>query len=187
MEVKDALFNFNLDKSSMVYITREGTTSKRLDDGTIMRMPKYMYHRLTMEVLPRTDYKTIMHPKRKFEFTLREVRDVPEEVANLVTNPDPSGTEKTLSIIKKRIKEIISNPFRTKGVIAFRHFKMSWKVILAKWDKEGILEYYENREWKKGPPPLEPERKEELVYIIDKLRQEKDIPYVSRLLLNSFY
>ena len=187
MEVKDALFNFNLDRSSMVFIDREGTTSKRLDDGKIVRVPKYMYHRLSMEVLSRTDYKTIVHPKRKFEFTLRNVKDVPEEIANMVVNPNPEETEKTLAIIKKRIKEILKNPFRTKGVIAFKHFGMSWKVRLSRWDRDQTLEYYEKRNWISGKIPLEPDKNKEIVYIIEKLRNEKEIPYVSSLLLNSFY
>ena len=65
MEVKDAVFGFYLSPSSAVYIPKEGTETKKMKDGTIIKVPKYMYHPLVDD---RHDHKDAL------ETQLRDAR-----------------------------------------------------------------------------------------------------------------
>ena len=123
MEVKDAIFGFYLSPSSAVYIPKEGVESKKMKDGTIIKVPKYMYHPLTIEIMPRTDYKTIQHPKRKkFLFSMRETKPVPADIRKYIENPEPEKLREALSIIQRRIRQMFETPDSDDdlGCISFR-------------------------------------------------------------------
>jgi hypothetical protein len=200
MEVKDAIFGFYLSPSSAVYIPKEGVETKKMKDGTIIKVPKHMYHPLTIEIMPRTDYKTIQYPKRKkFLFTMRDTKPVPADIRKYIENPEPEKLREALTIIQRRIRQIFETPVQTMTLVAFRFDGVPWKVHRMHWDEKQEVSYRKDGEWvtttmkRLGNPwnlksKVERDRKKaELFNIINNLLEDKDkIPYVSRMLMDRF-
>lgn len=138
MEVRDGIYNFPLSSDSdIVYIRKEGFRTVRMPDGTIMNVPKYMYHDLTFEILPRMDSRNYIHPIRKFKFSLSGVKVVGPKVKKYIL--DSAETAQGVNRIKRILKEMLKLPVRAKSYLVVNYRGVILSVHVDRWKSEGQL------------------------------------------------
>lgn len=194
MLLKDALYKFSLYPGcEAVYIDKEGLTSTRLDDGTIIEVPNYVYHPLSIYTMGMNEDSDYEHPTRNFKFKIKNVKRVPRGVMDLVTVHNSERTKECLEALKKKALKIVEQPVRSGACVCFRFNKVFIKVYRKHWASENSFVYYceYDKQWRLSNMTRKRDiwglqdreevarRYAELYDIVEYILRRKDIPFVS--------
>jgi hypothetical protein len=195
MILKDGLYKFSLYPGcEAVYIDKEGFTSTRLDDGTIIKIPNYVYHPLSLFTLPVTPTGYAEHPSRDFKFSSKNVVKVPLSIMDRVLVENVERSKECIAALKKKAHKLLGTSavrlgnggvfFRFKGV-PIKAYRIHWKKMTSfcyycDFDKQWRLSDMERKRdiWCLGDRGAVDRMYSELEDTIDYALDKKDIPVI---------
>lgn len=184
MEAVDSIYGFRLVPDfNICYIPMEGVRDVKLMDGTILTVPMHMYHHLTIELMQRSDHKTIIHPRRKkFKFTMMDVEKVPTRIRMLLLENSPQETELIENELFKKVKKLMSQPVRNRTTVGFFYRNVAYKINLYYWNKNKTFMRHDGEKWNiYNSDVLNPVLYDIMTILVKK---EKLIQYVSNYIFN---
>lgn len=193
MILRDGLYKFSLYPGcEALYIDKEGLTSTRLDDGTILEIPNYVYHPLSIYTLGMDEFHEYTHPSRNFTFGTKNLKRVPRKVMEHVSVRDSEKTKECLESLKKKAWKMVEQPVRSGVTVSFRFNKVFIKVYRKFWANEQTFVYYceYDKRWRLSGMETKRDiwglqdreevvrRYAELFDVIEYILTRKDIPFV---------
>jgi len=194
MIIKDGLYKFSLYPGcDALYIDKEGLTSTRLDDGTIVEVPNYVYHPLSIYTIGMNEDYEYEHPKRNFKFKAQNIKFVPKKIVNALLVQNPDRTKECVDALKKKARKLFEQPTRSGVCVTFSLNKILFKVYRKYWYSGKTFSYYCDYDdrWKSSTMNSKKDiwgsqstdevvrKYAELHDIIEYVLGRRDIPYVS--------
>jgi len=193
MLLKDSLYKFSLYPScEAVYIDKEGINATRLNDGTIMEVPNYAYHPLSIYTIGMDENYEYEHPTKNFKFKIKNIKRIPRDVMDRVIVQNPERTVECLEALKKKARKMVEQPVRSGICVSFRFNKVFIKVYRKHWASENSFIYYceYDKQWRLSDMERKKDiwgsrdreevvrRYAELYDIVEYILKRKDIPFV---------